>query len=136
MGKVTPVEKSNQRDISKDEVKAEALRIIEEKLKNLEERKAEEETKEESNGFVGKKKSHFLSDVKVYVCLIIIFLLAIGAVVVKVSVFNPKLGITFSETSTCTIWSARCISEFTRACSRRPQSELSTARVSPSTSRI
>merc|ERR1711884_876818 len=98
MGKVSP-EKSDTREISKDEAKAEALRIIDEKLKSLEERKSEEETHEESSGYVGKKKSHFLSDVKVYVCLTHILLLAIGAVVVKVYVFNPKLGITFSETS-------------------------------------
>ena len=63
MGKVSP-EKSDTREISKDEAKAEALRIIDEKLKHLEERKSEEETHEESSGYVGKKKSHFLSDVK------------------------------------------------------------------------
>ena len=124
----------DNRAISKEEAKAEAIRIIEEKLKNVEEKRVEEESREGNNGFVGKKKSHFLSDLKVsyqlhllpgqlklfiiqvYVALIIIFLMAVGAVVVKVIlqwsthtavistyyqvyVINPKLGITFSETS-------------------------------------
>merc|ERR1711874_775423 len=99
MGKISPGKERDNRGISKEEAKAEALRIIEEKLKNVEEKRMEEESKEGNNGFVGKKKSHFLSDLKVYVSLIIIFLLAVGAIVVKVYVINPKLGITFSETS-------------------------------------
>merc|ERR1712025_1275490 len=72
------------------------------KLKSVEEKRAEEESREGNNGFVGKKKSHFLSDLKVYVALTIIFLLAVGAVVVKIYVINPKLGITFSDNSNYT----------------------------------
>ena len=63
MGKVSPQERDG-RNISKEEVKAEALRIIDEKLKNFEDRKAEEEAQEEHGGFVSKKKSHFFSDLK------------------------------------------------------------------------
>ena len=62
MGKV---KERDNRAISKEEAKAEAIRIIEEKLKNVEEKRVEEESKEGNNGFVGKKKSHFLSDLKV-----------------------------------------------------------------------
>ena len=65
MGKISPGKESENRAISKEEAKAEALRIIEEKLKNVEEKRVEEESKEGNNGFVGKKKSHFLSDLKV-----------------------------------------------------------------------
>ena len=65
MGKISPGKERDNRGISKEEAKAEALRIIEEKLKNVEEKRMEEESKEGNNGFVGKKKSHFLSDLKV-----------------------------------------------------------------------
>ena len=64
MGKISPTEEKGDRKISKEEAKAEALRIIEEKLKNIEEKRAEDH-EEENTGFVGKKKSHFLSDLKV-----------------------------------------------------------------------
>ena len=65
MGKVSPGKEGDNRAISKEEAKAEAFRIIEEKLKSVEEKRMEEESKEGNNGFVGKKKSHFLSDLKV-----------------------------------------------------------------------
>ena len=65
MGKISPGKERGNRGISKEEAKAEALKIIEEKLKNVEEKRMEEESKEGNNGFVGKKKSHFLSDLKV-----------------------------------------------------------------------
>ena len=65
MGKISPGKERGNRAISKEEAKAEAVRIIEEKLKNVEEKRVEEESKEGNNGFVGKKKSHFLSDLKV-----------------------------------------------------------------------
>ena len=65
MGKISPGKDRDNRAISKEEAKAEALRIIEEKLKNVEEKRVEEESKEGNNGFVGKKKSHFFSDLKV-----------------------------------------------------------------------
>ena len=65
MGKVSPGKERGNRGISKEEAKAEALKIIEEKLKNVEEKRMEEESKEVNKGFVGKKKSHFLSDLKV-----------------------------------------------------------------------
>ena len=65
MGKISPGKERDHRDITKEEAKAEAIRIIEEKLKSVEEKRVEEETKEGNNGFVGKKKSHFLSDLKV-----------------------------------------------------------------------
>ena len=55
----------DNRAISKEEAKAEAIRIIEEKLKNVEDKRHEEEINEGNNGFVGKKKSHFFSDLKV-----------------------------------------------------------------------
>ena len=65
MGKISPGKERGNRAISKEEAKAEAVRIIEEKLKNVEEKRLEEESKEGNNGFVGKKKSHFFSDLKV-----------------------------------------------------------------------
>ena len=65
MGKISPGKERDNRAMSKEEAKAEALRIIEEKLKNVEDKKHEEEINEGNNGFVGKKKSHFLSDLKV-----------------------------------------------------------------------
>ena len=42
MGKISPTEEKGDRKISKEEAKAEALRIIEEKLKNIEEKRAED----------------------------------------------------------------------------------------------
>ena len=65
MGKISPGKETDNRAISKEEAKAEAFRIIDEKLKSVEEKRAEEESREGNNGFVGKKKSHFLSDLKV-----------------------------------------------------------------------
>ena len=65
MGKISPGKERDNRAMSKEEAKAEALRIIEEKLKNVEDKRHEEEINEGNNGFVGKKKSHFLSDLKV-----------------------------------------------------------------------
>ena len=65
MGKISPGKERDNRAMSKEEAKAEALRIIEEKLKNVEDKRHEEEINEGNNEFVGKKKSHFLSDLKV-----------------------------------------------------------------------
>lgn len=110
---------------SKEEEKEKAIKIIEEKFKAFEERQEQDNQNPKS---VKKKKSHFWSDFKVVFSLLILVGLAIAAVIVKVNqfineplimqlkirtllsirnylhlfqvlVYNPQVGITFSETS-------------------------------------
>jgi len=84
-------------EISNDSIeKEQALKLIEEKLAKYQAKKDEENQGKDT---VRKKSSHFWSDFKVYFALTVLVLLAVAAVIVKVYVFNPQLGITFTDTS-------------------------------------